>query len=51
MYFFHLKSDNSFEMVIAQFESLINIKIWSNGHKRRGIIKYDNPNREAQVYL
>ena len=43
--------DISFEMVMVQFGSLIKIKSWSNGHEWRGIMKDDNLNEGAQVYL
>ena len=43
--------DISFEMVMVQFGPLIKIKSRSNDHKRRGVMKDDNPNEGAQVYL
>ena len=43
--------DISFEMMMVQFGPLIIIKSRSNGHERRSIMKDDNPNEGAQVYL
>ena len=43
--------DISFEMAMLQFGLLINIKYRSNDHEWRGIMKDDNPNEGAQVYL
>lgn len=42
----------SFEIIyMVQFGLLIKIKYWFNGNEWKGIMKGDNSNGEAEVYL